>query len=150
MEVCEGAEVVTRDQFKRYLKSNEFKAKVFKQSRRFYSTEFNDGLRTACEALIIPLSTLCVLEYDSKSEEVQYGPSNRALLKTRPPALQGSLARFTAEFDQGNSQASANPSILKAANALIDPPPIADVLVNLIIRLPKLPLLLLELSLTGQ
>lgn len=78
MEACESVELVAQSHIYKYLNLDEFKAKVFEQSTRFYATGFNDGLHTARESL-----------------------DDHTLSKVRPPTTQGSLARFATEFDQG-------------------------------------------------
>lgn len=83
-----------RSHVNRYLKSDEFKGKVFKQSIRFYAMGFNDGRQTT-----ILLSTLFVVKYDFDGKEVQYGPDDCALSKVHPPTSQGTLACLAAEFD---------------------------------------------------
>lgn len=85
-------------------------------------TGFNDGLRIARESLAILLNTLRVVEYDSDSEKVQYGPDDRALFKAHPLTPQGMLAHLTAEFDHVISQVGDDPPNLKATNAHTDPP----------------------------
>lgn len=85
-------------------------------------TGFNDGLRSAQESLVIPLSTLRAIEYDSYNDEVQYGPDDHALSKACPLAPQGMLAHLAVEFDQGANQVGDNPFVLKVVNAPTNPP----------------------------
>lgn len=65
------------------MKLDEFKAKVFKQSTRFYAIGFNDGLLRV-EIFWLFHSVLCAVEYDFNGDEVQYGPNDCTLLKVRP------------------------------------------------------------------
>lgn len=92
---------------------------------------FNDGLRKAQESLIVALSILHAVEYDTVGDEVQYGPDDRALPKVHPPAPQGTLARLAAEFDLGTSQVGDGPPMLKAINAHTDPPLESDIVVDI-------------------
>lgn len=128
MDTKESAESIVQSQVNKYLKSDEFKGKVFEQSTCFYAMIFNDGLLKARESPIVPLSTLRAIEYNSDRKEVQYGPDDCALPKVHPPPPQGMLARLVTEFDQGASQVGDGPPVLEAVNALMDPPSASDII----------------------
>lgn len=146
VDARENTEAIVQSQINKYLKSDEFKGKVFEQSTRFYATGFNNGLLKACESPTIPFRTLCVIEYDYDGEEVQYGSNNCALLKVRPPPPHGTLDRLAAAFDQGASKVGDGPPVVEAVNALMDPPSASDVIVISTSRLLMLQRMLLKLS----
>lgn len=129
--------MIVQSQVNKYLKSDEFKGKIFKQSTCFYTTGFNNGLRSARESPIVPLSSLCTIEYDSDGEEVQYGPNDRALPKVYPPAPHGVLAHLAAKFDQGTSQVGDGPHVLEVVNTPLDPPLKSDTVADLTIDVLK-------------
>lgn len=122
VDAREGAELVVQSHVNRYLKSDEFKGKVLEQSTCFYVMGFNDSLRMARESPAISLSTLRAVEYDSDSEEVQYGSDDRALPKVCPLTPQRTLARLATEFDQDTSQVGDDLPNPEVANARINPP----------------------------
>lgn len=70
----------------------------------------------ARESLALPLSTLCVVEYNSDGDKVQYGLNDRSLLRAHPPAPQETLAYLTVEFDQGVGQVDTDPLNFEAIN----------------------------------
>lgn len=104
-------EGVIRTMSQKYLQSDEHQSKILNSAMHFYASGYNLGLKLGRDELGKPFSSLRLVECDSNSEDVQYGPDDLLIKKPiKTSTLKTSASKTHATFSYGVSGKDSDPA----------------------------------------